>query len=215
MNGDRSLAMRPSLMVMRTTSYLLASLFLLLLLVQRSRSKGSVQEGRSCAPKSLHDIATRVHLALASFDRLSLEKNSGTSTSSSCRLIHPFRGGNFSASAAGMIVSLESIGLLSVIVSSLNAQKYPRACSKNTRFSAPVLGWFLMTYFPGSMCRPCPSGCIRIFLFRRDIDARYSSPHDDRSLDDDDEKLRDVVGSVVGGVDCQGVVRCCRVSVVS
>lgn len=63
-SGDSSLAIRPSLIVIRTVSYLCPSVVLL----QSCVVKGSIQEGRSLAPKSLQESATSVHWAVASFD---------------------------------------------------------------------------------------------------------------------------------------------------
>ena len=63
MNELSSFTIWPSLIVIRTTSNLSASLPL-----RRALSKGSVQEGSSSAPNSLQDMATRVHWTLASFE---------------------------------------------------------------------------------------------------------------------------------------------------
>ncbi len=59
----------------------------------------------------------------------------------------------------------------------LNAQKYPSACSRNTLRSAPVFGCFLITKLPGRMCLPCPSGCNRMFLFLLANLPWYSASH--------------------------------------
>mmetsp|Transcript_967 Transcript_967/g.1878 ORF Transcript_967/g.1878 Transcript_967/m.1878 type:complete len:207 (-) Transcript_967:223-843(-) len=159
---------------MRTISNLSASFP-----VRRISSKGLVQVGSSFAPKSLHDIATNVHCAVASFERLFLTKNSGISTMSSLKELRPFSDGNSSASAAGMTSLLHKIGLLFVKLSSFTAQKYPRACSSNTFLSTPVLGFFFNTKSPGKMCLPWPSGCIMIFLFLRALRSLYSASQDE------------------------------------